>query len=156
MVQVSMLGHSPTIAANLLLRLYRGTVNVANCATFIGSPTSVGAIDLSTAAMVTAFTDVDPGVVLELSATLVDNSVGDVFAWGAFAVQGSYFNNSGGIVPVPTPGTGLAAGVYGNRYYDGSFWYVYSATDDLWHKETAVGTGDQIHYVLADTGIAIP
>lgn len=45
---------------------------------------------------------------------------------------------------------------FGNRKtYEGDT-YVYDETDGRWHKETVIGSGDEIRYVLDATGIDLP
>lgn len=157
LLTVTVSGISGLTVPNLVLLLFRGTTQVANCPTFtVSGANAVGSIDTNTTELQTAISGKANGEIITLTARLWDKVSGELLAEGDFDILGTantYSGDGGAAAVVPVTGSTLK---WGDFAVVGSNTYRLNKTTGLYRKVTLVSDGGVPHEVLDDEEIDIP
>jgi hypothetical protein len=160
-VNLTISGHTPSTAANLVLMLFRpGSTLCASAAAFTGTNLSaVSAVETNTTPILaimapTGKTPVGNGAIRSFIMRLYDGSTTEKIGEGWMNIRGTGDEATMGSLPVPPaePGANFKAG---NMAMQDGYWYGRNDDDGLWYPIGFSGTSGAIQIDLGGTGIVI-
>ena len=160
-VSLTLTGHSPSTAANLVLLMFRPSATLcASAASFVASgANAVSTIETNTTPILgfmapTAGPIVGNGVIRTLVMRLYDGSTTEKIGEGWFNLRGTGDEATFGDPPAPPvePGANF---VSGNMAMQDGYWYGRNDDDGLWYPLGFSGTSGAVQLDLGGTGIVI-
>jgi hypothetical protein len=161
-VNLTLTGHTPSAAANLVLMLFRPDATLcASAAAFSGSTASaVSAVETNTTPILnimapTGKTPVGNGAIRSFIMRLYDGSTTEKIGEGWMSLRGTGEEATLGspAAPPAEPGANFKAG---NMAMQDGYWYGRNDDDGLWYPIGFSGASGAIQIDLGGTGIVIP
>ena len=160
-VNLTLSGHSPSVADNLVLLMFRpSAILCASASAFFASDANaVSSIETNTTPIVgimapTAGPTVGNGVIRTLIMRLYDGSTTEKIGEGWFNLRGTGEEATLGTPAAPPvlPGANFIAG---NMAMQDGYWYGRNDDDGLWYPIGFSGTSGAVQIDLGGTGIVI-
>jgi hypothetical protein len=161
-LNLTLTGHSPSAAANLVFMLFRpGATLCSSAAVFTGdTTTALSAIETNTTPILnvmapTGGTPVAEGAIRSFIMRLYDGASTEKIGEGWLSLRGTGEEATLGTPATPPaePGANFKAG--NMAMYDG-YWYGRNDDDGLWYPIGFSSSNGGIHIDLGTTGIVIP